>query len=78
MKQTLVLLALILPACGFLSSCTGDPHEGGIFWSERKAQERLAARSARLNDAENANGRVHRRNRQLEGAAARREEALGY
>jgi len=33
-----------------VSSCqtTGDPSTGGIFWSERKAQDRLNERQAKL------------------------------
>ena len=34
-----------------LSSCetTGDPNTGGIFWSERKAQERIDQKQQQLN-----------------------------
>lgn len=80
MKQKFFLLALILPACGFFSGCetTGDPHKGGIFWSETKAQQRIANRQNRLNDVEDDTADVHRSNRRLEGAAARREQTLGY
>lgn len=33
----------LLPAILAVVSCTGDPRSGGIFWSESKAQERIAA-----------------------------------
>lgn len=41
---------LALPVMAVLNSCetTGDPTAGGIFWSEKKAQQRLADRQDRL------------------------------
>ena len=30
---------------------TGDPHEGGIFWSQRKADERLAVKRSEMQQA---------------------------
>ena len=36
-----------LLSCG-LVGCTGDPNQGGIFWSESKANDRLSARRAAL------------------------------
>ena len=45
---------------------TGDPNSGGIFWSEDKAKQRIAARQQHLNDVESDTARVNRRNRRLE------------
>ncbi|HYR59621.1 MAG TPA: hypothetical protein VEO95_13365 [Chthoniobacteraceae bacterium] len=65
-KLILVLLAgvggIVLPGC----ETTGDPNSGGIFWSESKAKQRLAAREARLNAIEGDTASVRRRNRRLE------------
>jgi hypothetical protein len=79
MKQKFFFLACLLPVCGLLPGCetTGDPHKGGIFWSETKAQQRIANRENRLNNTEDDTADVRRSNRRLQGAAARREEALG-
>lgn len=44
---------------------TGNPREGGIFWSERKAQDRIDEREDRLDVIEGDTRRVQRRNRQL-------------
>lgn len=54
MKSTISSLALSagVLACAFASvSCdvTGNPREGGIFWSEKKAQQRLDDRQNHLN-----------------------------
>lgn len=76
LKKTL-LRSLALSALFLVAGCTGDPHTGGIFWSEDKAQDRLHERRARLDNVESDTDRVSSRNRQLEGAAARRQEMLG-
>ena len=46
-----------------LSSCdvTGDPSTGGIFWSENKAQGRLAERQDKLESIENRTARTQRK-----------------
>lgn len=46
-----------------LSSCdvTGDPSTGGIFWSENKAQGRLAERQDKLERVESQTGRTQRK-----------------
>ena len=63
---------LLLPAC----ETTGNPREGGIFWSERKAQRRLQDRRDHLDDVDDDTDRLRRSNRRLEGAAARRQRML--
>jgi hypothetical protein len=50
-----ITIASLLPAVSLaLSSCetTGDPSTGGIFWSENKAQDRLADRQYQLEKTE--------------------------
>jgi len=44
---------------------TGDPHQGGIFWSESKAQQRLDQKSRELNRVESDTERVEQENREL-------------
>ncbi len=72
----LLLAALCLSA---FTACetTGDPTQGGIFWSERKAQARRGQRESTLDSIEADTGRVQRQHTRLEGAAARRQRALG-
>ncbi len=55
---------------------TGDPTRGGIFWSERKANERLDERRADLGAIEADTARVNRKNEALEDAAARKRRYL--
>ncbi len=73
---TLLLVASVVVA---LTGCetTGDPNQGGIFWSERKAQGRLEERHNTLDRIEGDTRRVERSNDRLESAAARRRRALG-
>jgi len=57
MKAHLIRPALwcIAATSGVLSSScetTGDPSSGGIFWSEKKAQDRLQERQHKLEDTE--------------------------
>jgi hypothetical protein len=77
MKGALRLAAglLILIGC---SSCqtTGDPTQGGIFWSERKANERLNERRADLGAIEADTARLKRKNEVLEDSAARKRRYL--
>jgi hypothetical protein len=57
---TLVLSAGAL-ACALASvSCeaTGNPREGGIFWSEKKAQQRLDDRQNHLNEVQGQTRKV--------------------
>ena len=61
MKATtlrLVTFASASIATALVSSCatTGDPSTGGIFWSEQKAQGRLAERQNKLEHIERQTG----------------------
>lgn len=57
-----VIFGIASAATVFCTSCatTGDPSTGGIFWSENKAQDRLAERQGKL---ENIESRTHSTNR---------------
>jgi hypothetical protein len=57
------IVSLFAVASLALSSCqtTGDPSTGGIFWSENKAQDRLADRQYQLEKAESGTRSVNRR-----------------
>ena len=63
MKQA----ALIFSAMLLFAGCetTGDPHHGGIFWSEEKAQQRLNQKNRELNRIESDTERVEQENRDL-------------
>jgi hypothetical protein len=67
MKRFL-LLTVLVAAVASLAGCetTGNPNEGGIFWSESKAQGRLNERQHRLNQIESDTASVEHHNRQLE------------
>lgn len=67
MKKLLPILAAAGSAALF-SSCavTGDPTQGGIFWSESMAQDRIAQRQAALESIESDTARIQRQNRQME------------
>jgi hypothetical protein len=61
-------LLLALGTTTLLSSCvapTGDPRQGGIFWSESMAQDRLAQRQGTLNAINNDTAYQESRGRQL-------------
>jgi hypothetical protein len=60
-------VALVFSAILFFAGCetTGDPHRGGIFWSEDKAQQRLDQRRRELNRIESDTERIERENREL-------------
>lgn len=78
MKTLPALLLTALTLAGFTAcETTGDPSTGGIFWSERKAQDRLSTRERTLDSIESDTSRVRRQNTRLEGAAARRQRLLG-
>jgi hypothetical protein len=66
--KKLLLLCLSGTGSFLFSGCetTGDPNSGGIFWSEDKAKQRIAARQQHLNEVEDDTARVNRRNRRLE------------
>jgi len=66
----------VLTSGVLLCNCGGDPHTGGIFWSEDKAKERLAERQAYLNRVQGDTSRVQSNNDQLEDAAARKRAML--
>lgn len=76
--KTLLPLLLVLAGSFALTGCetTGDPNSGGIFWSERKAQGRLADRRHTLNRVESDTARVERSNDRLESAAARKRRMI--
>ena len=59
-------VALFFSALLLLSGCetTGDPHHGGIFWSEDKAQQRLNQKQRELNRIESDTERVEQENRE--------------
>jgi chromosome segregation ATPase len=49
-----MVLAMVLLPLGFAGcESTGDPRQGGIFWSEAKARERLADERAQVQTAQN-------------------------
>jgi hypothetical protein len=60
-------VALIFSAILLFAGCetTGDPHHGGIFWSEDKAQQRLDQKRRELNRIESDTERVEEENRDL-------------
>jgi hypothetical protein len=60
-------VALVFSALLLLSGCetTGDPHHGGIFWSEDKAQKRLDQKRRELHRIESDTERVEEENRDL-------------
>lgn len=60
-------VALVFSAILLFSGCetTGDPHQGGIFWSEDKAQQRLDQKRRELNRIESDTERVEQENREL-------------
>ena len=59
-------LATLLGSFVLLTGCetTGDPRSGGIFWSERKAQERLYDKREQLREVEQDTERVQSRSQQ--------------
>jgi hypothetical protein len=60
-------VALVFSAILLFSGCetTGDPHHGGIFWSEDKAQQRLDQKRRELHRIESDTERVEEENREL-------------
>ena len=71
MKRKLIRIALTCTiassAIGFTScETTGDPTQGGIFWSENKAQDRLYERQDRLERAEAGTSAANRRSAQTQ------------
>ena len=67
------LIAAVFTAC----QTTGDPTQGGIFWSERKAQERLQEKQARLEKSDADALEINISNRNLEKSVARKQKHLG-
>ena len=67
MKKLILCLSLALTGIG-LTGCetTGDPNQGGIFWSESKAQDRLRQREDPLDTLHSDTARVKRSNRAME------------
>jgi hypothetical protein len=71
MKASIIRLATLgfaSLATVLLSSCetTGDPSTGGIFWSENKAQGRLAERQDKLESIEKQTGKTQRKSAQTQ------------
>lgn len=60
MKFLPILLLVVVHAFAGCET-TGDPRQGGIFWSERKAQDRLQAKKEELREIEDDTARVQRR-----------------
>ena len=60
-------IALIFSALLLFAGCetTGDPHQGGIFWSEDKAQQRLNRKQRELSRIESDTERIEQENRAL-------------
>ena len=60
-------VALLFSALVIFSGCetTGDPHHGGIFWSEDKAQQRLDQKQHELNRINSDTERIEQENREL-------------
>lgn len=65
------LALLTATAALFLSSCqtTGDPSTGGIFWSEKKAQQRVQEKQSELD-------RIQGKTKAEQDAARARENSL--
>jgi hypothetical protein len=61
-----------------VASCqtTGDPTRGGIFWSERKANERLDRARAELGAIDADTARLNRKNAAMEDSVARKRRYL--
>jgi len=62
---TLFIVATVFPMLGGCET-TGDPNRGGIFWSERKAQDRLYERESELQQVNRSTRRIEAENRSLE------------
>jgi hypothetical protein len=60
-------VALVFSAVLLLAGCetTGDPHQGGIFWSEDKAKQRLEQKQRELNRIQSDTQRIEQENREL-------------
>jgi len=60
-------LAIAFAVMVVFSGCetTGDPHHGGIFWSEDKAQQRLDQKRRELHRIESDTDRIEQENREL-------------
>ena len=63
MKNLALAFLTILFFCG--CETTGDPHHGGIFWSEDKAQQRLNQKQRELNRINSDTDRIEQENREL-------------
>lgn len=57
LSGTVALVSLSSVSC----ETTGDPTTGGIFWSEAKAQDRLAERQQRLEHIERKTSSTNKR-----------------
>lgn len=54
-------LLITISIAGILTSCqtTGDPSAGGIFWSEKNAQQRLDQKQSELDRLQNKTKAAH-------------------
>ena len=57
----LFLVLLLFSGC----ETTGDPHHGGIFWSEDKAQQRLDQKQNELHRINSDTERIEQENREM-------------
>ena len=66
--KKLLLMAMITGMSFSLTGCetTGDPTQGGIFWSPSKAQNRLDQRQQTLNQINADTSRVQRSNQDMQ------------
>jgi hypothetical protein len=62
----LVILSVSSVATLVVTSCTGDPSTGGIFWSEPAAQQRLNERQNKLEQVEKKTGSTNRKSAQTQ------------
>jgi heat shock protein HslJ len=61
----MVTVTLLLPSC----QTTGDPSTGGIFWSEKKAQQRVQEKQSELD-------RIQGKTKAEQSAASAREKSI--
>jgi outer membrane lipoprotein-sorting protein len=60
-RSAVFALAAAAPFAFTSCATTGDPSTGGIFWSENKAQDRLAERQNRLENIESRTNSTNRK-----------------
>jgi hypothetical protein len=65
MKYLAAAFSAMVVLCG--CETTGDPHKGGIFWSEDKAKQRLEEKRQQLRKIEADTNRIEQENRNQGG-----------